>query len=200
MLEIPQCIGAKHSSLSRRAEWDRLALRDEVRPDFRVFTGNDLAIDMVMYGSDYLLGLSTFAPDAFAERDRCGRRAIPAFYELNDVLQYLGQFAFRDAGARLPARRRDVPRAARLGGQRRDPAGRAPPARRPTAPCSPTSPRASDVVAAVRITAGQEARRRVDALRAHLDALGVDIPVDAEVDPDGVLSHPSRSTTAAPAC
>ena len=39
-------------------------------PDFLVLTGNDLAIDMVMYGSDYLLGLSTFAPDLFAERDR----------------------------------------------------------------------------------------------------------------------------------
>ena len=61
MVEIPQCVGAKHSSLSRCAEWERLALRDEVRPGFQVLTGNDLAIDMVMYGSDYLLGLSTFA-------------------------------------------------------------------------------------------------------------------------------------------
>ncbi len=33
VLDIPQCIGAKHSSLSRQAEWDRLRLRDEVRPD-----------------------------------------------------------------------------------------------------------------------------------------------------------------------
>ena len=58
-------------------EWQRLALRDAVRPDFRVFTGNDLAIDMVMYGSDYLLGLSTFAPDLFARRDALlgGRRS-----------------------------------------------------------------------------------------------------------------------------
>ena len=65
-MELPQCIGAKHSSLSRQLEWDRLALRDATRPDFHVFTGNDLAIDMVMYGSDYLLGLSTFAPEEFA--------------------------------------------------------------------------------------------------------------------------------------
>jgi hypothetical protein len=49
--------------------------RHRCRPDFLVLTGNDLAIDMVMYGSDYLLGLSTFAPDAFARRDRCGPRA-----------------------------------------------------------------------------------------------------------------------------
>ena len=95
MMEIPQCIGAKHSSLSRSAEWDRLSARDEVRPGFKVFTGNDLAIDMVMYGSDYLLGLSTFAPEAFAARDRLWSAGDPAFFELNDLLQYLGQFAFR---------------------------------------------------------------------------------------------------------
>ena len=70
-------------------------LRDEVRPDFMVLTGNDLAIDMVMWGSDYLLGLSTFAPAEFALRDRLWSAGDPAFYELNDVLQYLGQFAFR---------------------------------------------------------------------------------------------------------
>ena len=95
LLEIPQCIGAKHSSLSRELEWDRLALRNEVRPDFLVLTGNDLAIDMVMYGSDYLLGLSTFAPDQFAERDRLWAAGDPGFYQLNDVLQYLGHFTFR---------------------------------------------------------------------------------------------------------
>jgi len=95
LLGIPQCIGAKHSSLRRGAEWERLALRDKVRPEFKVYTGNDLAIDMVMYGSDYLLGLSTFAPDYFALRDRYWFEGDPRFYELNDVLQYLGQFAFR---------------------------------------------------------------------------------------------------------
>ena len=45
LMGIPSCIGAKHSSLSRQAEWARLALRNEVRSDFSVFTGNDLAID-----------------------------------------------------------------------------------------------------------------------------------------------------------
>ncbi|MBA3282295.1 MAG: dihydrodipicolinate synthase family protein, partial [Acidimicrobiia bacterium] len=105
MVEVPQCIGAKHSSLSRQAEWDRLALRDAVRPDFKVFTGNDLAIDMVMYGSDYLLGLSTFAPEAFAARDRLWAACDPRFHELNDLLQYLGHFAFR---APVPAYRHDA--------------------------------------------------------------------------------------------
>ncbi len=95
LLGIKECIGAKHSSLSRQLEWDRLALRDKVRPDFKVLTGNDLAIDMVMYGSDYLLGISTFAPDYFALRDTYWLEGDPRFYELNDILQYLGFFAFR---------------------------------------------------------------------------------------------------------
>ena len=96
LLGIKQCVGAKHSSLNREAEWERLRSRDEIRPDFKVLTGNDLAIDMVVYGSDYLLGLSTFAPDLFARRDRFWRAGDPRFYELNDVLQYLGFLAFRD--------------------------------------------------------------------------------------------------------
>ena len=95
LLTIPQCIGAKHSSFHREPEWERLMLRDAVRPDFAVFTGNDFAIDMIMYGSDYLLGLSSFAPDLFAVRDTYWESGDPRFYELNDQLQYLGYFAFR---------------------------------------------------------------------------------------------------------
>jgi hypothetical protein len=97
LLSVPQCIGAKHSSLHRDQEWQRLLLRDQVRPDFKVFTGNDLAVDMVMYGSDYLLGLSTFAPDLFAQRDAMWEAGDPGFFELNDLIQYLGFFAFRPA-------------------------------------------------------------------------------------------------------
>ena len=96
LMDLPECIGAKHSSLDRQLEWKRLALRDDRRPDFKVFTGNDLAIDMVTYGSDYLLGLSTFAPDLFAVRDRLWLEEDPDFYALNDLLQYLGFFAFRE--------------------------------------------------------------------------------------------------------
>jgi dihydrodipicolinate synthase/N-acetylneuraminate lyase len=95
LLAIPECVGAKHSSLSRVLEWQRLRMRDERRSDFMVLTGNDLGIDMVTYGSDYLLGLSTFAPDLFAKRDAMWLAGDPGFYELNDVLQYLGFFAFR---------------------------------------------------------------------------------------------------------
>ncbi len=95
LLGIRSCVGAKHSSLHREPEWLRLIERDRLRPDFHVYTGNDLAIDMVMYGSDYLLGLSTFAPDLFARRDAFWESGDPAFFELNDLLQYLGFLAFR---------------------------------------------------------------------------------------------------------
>lgn len=95
LLGLSACLGAKHSSLSRQLEWERLLLRDALRPDFKVYTGNDLAIDMVIYGSDYLLGLSTFAPDLFARRDAMWLAGEPGFYELNDLIQYLGFLAFR---------------------------------------------------------------------------------------------------------
>lgn len=97
LLGIPSLLGAKHSSLDRGLEWARLELRDRVRPDFKVYTGNDLAIDMVIYGSDYLLGLSAFHPEAFALRDRLWKENRPEFFGLNDLLQYLGFFAFRPA-------------------------------------------------------------------------------------------------------
>ncbi|MCR9293724.1 MAG: dihydrodipicolinate synthase family protein [bacterium] len=95
LLQIPQCMGAKHSSLDRKLEWQRLEIRDRIRPEFHVFTGNDLAIDMVMYGSDYLLGLSTMAPDLFALRDQLWKRGDAEFFHLNDWLQYLGFLTFR---------------------------------------------------------------------------------------------------------
>jgi dihydrodipicolinate synthase/N-acetylneuraminate lyase len=95
LMRIGNCIGAKHSSLSRRLEWERLAIRDRQRPDFHVFTGNDLAIDMVRYGSDWLLGLSTAYPEAFARRDAWWAAGDSRFDELDDALQALGDFAFR---------------------------------------------------------------------------------------------------------
>jgi len=95
ILQIPQLQGMKHSSLDRLVELERLALRDRLRPDFRIFTGNDLGIDMVEYGSDYLLGLAAFAPAKFAERDRLWAAQDPAYLALADALQYLGNVAFR---------------------------------------------------------------------------------------------------------
>jgi dihydrodipicolinate synthase/N-acetylneuraminate lyase len=70
LMDIPEMHGMKHSSLDRTVELERLALRDKLRPEFRIFTGNDLGINMIEFGSDYLLGLATLAPEKFAERDR----------------------------------------------------------------------------------------------------------------------------------
>jgi dihydrodipicolinate synthase/N-acetylneuraminate lyase len=113
LMRIPRIAGLKHSSLDRKQEWQRLELRDRVRPEFKIFTGNDLAIDMVMYGSDYLLGLAAFAPDVFARRDAAWAACNPVFYELNDALQYLGRFAFRSP---VPAYRHSAAQFLRLRG------------------------------------------------------------------------------------
>src|SRR6266853_3519596 len=95
LMDIPEIKGMKHSSLDRLVELERLALRDAHRPDFRIFTGNDLGINMIEYGSDYLLGLATFAPEKFAERDRLWEQGDSGYYALSDALQHLGNTAFR---------------------------------------------------------------------------------------------------------
>jgi len=96
LMDIPEIKGIKHSSLDRLIELERLVLRDTNRPDFRIYTGNDLGINMIEYGSDYLLGLATLAPEKFAERDRLWEADDPAYYALSDALQYLGNVAFRE--------------------------------------------------------------------------------------------------------
>jgi 4-hydroxy-tetrahydrodipicolinate synthase len=95
LMDIPEIKGMKHSSLDRILELERLTLRDAQRPDFRIYTGNDLGINMIEYGSDYLLGLAAFAPEKFAERDRLWAAGDPGYYALSDALQYLGNVAFR---------------------------------------------------------------------------------------------------------
>jgi dihydrodipicolinate synthase/N-acetylneuraminate lyase len=96
VMDIPEIKGLKHSSLHRLVELERLSLRDAHRPEFRIYTGNDLGINMVEYGSDYLLGLATFAPEKFAERDKLWEQADAGYYALSDALQYLGNVAFRE--------------------------------------------------------------------------------------------------------
>ncbi|MEZ6097206.1 MAG: hypothetical protein R3C03_23785 [Pirellulaceae bacterium] len=86
LVKIPECVGLKHSSLSRELEWQRLDVRDELRPEFQLLTGNDLAIDMVMYGSDYLLGLSTFCLKFSQNEISIGRMAILRF--TNSTIRY----------------------------------------------------------------------------------------------------------------
>lgn len=95
LMQIPELVGLKHSSLDRMMEEERLTLRNDVRPEFTIYTGNDLAIDMVEYGSDYLLGLATFAPEKFAERDALLAAGDPGYFALSDALQHLGNVAFR---------------------------------------------------------------------------------------------------------
>jgi len=128
LLAIPNLVGAKHSSLSRTEELARLELRDRERPDFKVYTGNDLAIDMVMYGSDYLLGISTFDPDAFALRDRWWAEKDERFFELNDALQALGAVAFRDP---VPAYKDSAAAYLKVTGKMKDPLPHPSCARRP---------------------------------------------------------------------
>lgn len=95
LIEIPALKGIKHSSLDRGIELRRLEIRDQVRPDFKIFTGNDLAIDMTEYGSDYLLGLATFCPELFALRDKYWLEDDERYQLLTDHIQYLGNIAFR---------------------------------------------------------------------------------------------------------
>jgi dihydrodipicolinate synthase/N-acetylneuraminate lyase len=96
LMDIPEIKGMKHSSLDRLVELERLTLRDTYRPDFRIYTGNDLGINMIEYGSDYLLGLASFAPEKFAERDGYWESNDPRYYQLSDALQHLGNIAFRE--------------------------------------------------------------------------------------------------------
>jgi dihydrodipicolinate synthase/N-acetylneuraminate lyase len=152
LLTIPGLVGLKHSSLDRTLEWQRLEVRDRVRPEFKLYTGNDLAIDMVMYGSDYLLGLSTFAPEAFGLRDRLWAAGDPRFFALNDVLQYLGAFAFREP---VPAYKHSAAQFLYLNGCTAEPA------------THPGSPRRPDSDLAIL----QEISRRLD---ATVDAILLD--------------------------
>jgi len=100
LMDIPAIKGLKHSSLDRSIEFKRLTLRDKHRSEFSIYTGNDLGIDMIEYGSDYLLGLATFAPERFAERDRLWEQDDATYYQISDALQHLGNLSFRDP---LPA-------------------------------------------------------------------------------------------------
>src|SRR2546429_634177 len=86
LMDIPEIKGIKHSSLDRLMEMERLALRDAHRPDFRIYTGNDLGINMIEYGSDYLLGLATFAPEKFAERDQLWENRDPREHAAEEPL------------------------------------------------------------------------------------------------------------------
>src|SRR5258706_9950455 len=96
LMDIPELVGMKHSSLDRKVGLGRRALRDVRRPEFQIYTGNDLGINMIEYGSDYLLGLATFAPEKFAGRGRLWEAGGPGGHALSGALQYLGNVGFRE--------------------------------------------------------------------------------------------------------
>ncbi len=95
LMDIPEIKGMKHSSLDRLIELERLALRDALRPDFRIYTRKRSRHqhDRVRLGLP--AGPRAFAPEKFAERDRLWEAGDPAYYALADALQYLGNVAFR---------------------------------------------------------------------------------------------------------
>jgi dihydrodipicolinate synthase/N-acetylneuraminate lyase len=87
--------GLVHATLDRAAEWARVEARDITRPEFRIYSGHERALDMVSYGSDYLLAGAGCAPEAFAARDRAWRAGDSLAFDLNDVLQAAGSLMFR---------------------------------------------------------------------------------------------------------
>jgi dihydrodipicolinate synthase/N-acetylneuraminate lyase len=95
LMDIPQIVGLRHLSLDRIQEWYRLDARNVRRPEFRIYTGNDLAIDMPCYGSDYLLGVAACAPEAFELRDRLWASGDLRVVALQDLLHHLGWLVCR---------------------------------------------------------------------------------------------------------
>lgn len=95
LLEVDRCIGLVDGSWSRQLEWDRIRLRDDVRPDFRIFSTNVLAVDQIRFGADHVLDLSAAVPDAVADRDEAWAIEDPGALERDDALQALASLVFR---------------------------------------------------------------------------------------------------------
>lgn len=95
LLEVDRCIGVVDGSWSRQAEWDRIRRRDELRPDFRLFSANALAVDQIRFGADHALDLAAAVPDALADRDEAWEREDPEALERDDAIQALATLVFR---------------------------------------------------------------------------------------------------------
>lgn len=95
LLDQAPCVGLVDGSWSRQVEWDRIRRRDDVRPDFRLYSANALAVDQVMYGADHAADLSAAVPDAVADRDEAWAREEPSVLERHDALQALATLIFR---------------------------------------------------------------------------------------------------------
>jgi dihydrodipicolinate synthase/N-acetylneuraminate lyase len=95
LLDQPRCVGLIDGSWSRQAEWDRIRRRDDVRPDFRLYSANALGIDQIMFGTDHALDLTAAVPDAVADRDHAWAADDPGVIERHDALQALATLVFR---------------------------------------------------------------------------------------------------------
>ena len=95
LLEQPACIGLVDGSWNRQLEWDRIRRRDDVRPDFRLFSANALGIDQITFGADHALDLTAAVPDAIADRDEAWAREDPGVIDRHDALQALATIVFR---------------------------------------------------------------------------------------------------------
>jgi hypothetical protein len=95
LLDLPRCIGVVHGSWSRGPEWDRLRMRDDLRPDFQVFSANEHAIDQITFGADHALDLSAAIPDVLGDRDQMWATEDPGVVELHDAIQALATLVFR---------------------------------------------------------------------------------------------------------
>jgi hypothetical protein len=80
-------VPAKHSSLNRQLEWERSPCANRLRPDFKIYTGNDLP-SIWSYMAPTTCSPGYFALDYFALRDAIGLKATCASTSSIDVLQY----------------------------------------------------------------------------------------------------------------
>jgi hypothetical protein len=95
LLGVPQCIGAKHSSLSRVLEWERLHPARCAAPRLQ-----GLHRQRPRHRHGDVRQRLPARSEHLCARPLCAARCAvgagdPGFYELNDALQYLGFFAFR---------------------------------------------------------------------------------------------------------
>ena len=95
LLDQPACIGLIDGSWNRQLEWDRIRRRDDVRPDFRLYSANALGIDQIMFGADHALDLAAAVPDAIADRDEAWAIEDPGVIDRHDALQALATVVFR---------------------------------------------------------------------------------------------------------
>ena len=167
LLEIPQCIGAKHSSLDRGLEWDRLALRGRGAPRFH---GADRQRPGHRHG-DVRLRLPAGPLDVRPGQVRragphvgSGRPRVLPTQRRSPVP---GPPHVPPAGARLSPQRGDVPPDAGLGRERRRSPRRPPPAPTATARSCALSAVNSESSSAP-LDAGEEADQHRKAPRPSL--------------------------------